>query len=411
MADLNIKSVFDDVCGSLKIDATLAKRLNNYKVKFINKNSDHVAFFGGNLIGVQVIRFTTSDRNDWFNDILEVDELDLEDRLYSLKDVNPEYAISSDVMNLSCLWLAFAVQRNAKLNTKLKEQMMDDIIMILNMKLITSLLFHYFKYPADEAVAKATYAELDYKFTIKQEGSWQKVMEKRTRDILDPKGIHHKTFTKFDKDLDVIYTINDIQGRLRDMIKNIYAVFIRIHQQGSRIGTVSSVVEIDGVESLRDKTKSLGIYTRYLSNILPDKNSLMKEELMQVIIRQSKTMPEKLFRDTLLWMSENTTGKYASKIDAAMNELMLYVFDYLKANKSLMRSTTDIASIIIKLKGTFMSSRNTDASLRKTKSDFEEMVKLATGNKNNNILAAVRTGLMIYIVIRTISMKHYLNNG
>ena len=117
-----IKNTLDDLCAELVIDAKLAKRLNDYKTRFINKNAEHVAFFGGNLIGVQVIRFTTQDRNDWFNDILEVDEYDLEDALYALPAVNEEYVISSDVMNLSALWLVFAIQRNAKLPKALKER-------------------------------------------------------------------------------------------------------------------------------------------------------------------------------------------------------------------------------------------------------------------------------------------------
>lgn len=402
-----IKNTLDDLCAELVIDAKLAKRLNDYKTRFINKNAEHVAFFGGNLIGVQVIRFTTQDRNDWFNDILEVDEYDLEDALYALPAVNEEYVISSDVMNLSALWLVFAIQRNAKLPKALKEQMMFDTIMILNIKLITSLLFHYFKYPADEAVAKATYAELDYKYTIKQQGSWQKVLEKRTNDILDPKGIHASTITKFDKDLDIIYAINDIQGRLRDMIKNIYSVFMEIHQRGVKITTTSSIIETDGVEALKDKTKSLAIYSRYLLSVLPDKNSLMKEDLMQVIERQSKTMPERLFRLTLEWLSDNATGKQAAFIETTLNELLIHAFDYLQANRTLLRNSADLPNLLTKLKGTYMSSRNTDQNLKKLRSDVEKMVTLATGNKNQNVLSAVRTGIMLYLVVRAVSMKHY----
>lgn len=407
--DKNIKAVFDDVCGDLVIDQKLVKRITDYKTKFVNRNDDHVAFFGGNLIGVEVIRFLPSDRNEWFNSILEIDEQDLEDRIYSLPDVNPEYQVSSDLMNLSCLWLVYALGRNAKLPSKIKEQGQFDTIMVLNIKFITSLMYHYFKYPADEDTARATYAELSYRFAIKQYGSWYKVLEVRSKDILEPHGIHGKVLKNFDNDVDIIYMINDVQGRLRDMVKNIYAVFMRIHTQGTRISSSSSIIEHDGVEILKDKTKSLTNYTRYIMSVLPDKNSFMKEDLMQVIERLIKTMPPKLFRQTLEWLSDNYGTKNTAQIEKDINAVMVHAFDYLSGNRSLMRNTTDVVGLITKLKGTYMSSRNTDVALKQIRTDFERITKEATGNKNSNILSSVRTGVMLYIVVRAISMRHYVN--
>lgn len=407
--DKNIKAVFDDVCSNLVIDSKLVKRISDYKTRFINRNSDHVAFFGGNLIGVHVIRFTPADRTEWFNDILECDESDLEDRLYSLPDVNPEFSISSDIFNLSCLWLTYALERNTKLSSRDKENGRFDTIMMLNIKLITSLMYHYFKYPADEEIARATYAELSYRFAIKQYGSWYKVMEVRTQDILDRKSIHYKTLKEFDRDVDINYMLNDVQGRLRDMVKNIYSVFMNIHAQGTRISTTSSILEHDGVEIFKDKVKSLSNYTRYILSVIPDKNSFMKEDLIQVIEKMIKTMPPKFFRLGLEWLSLNYGGKYTNKIDELVTETMAHAFDYLGGNRSLMRNTTDLPGLISKLKGTYMSSRNTDPTLKKIREGFEEIAKMATGSKNSNVIAGVRTGLMLYIVVRAISMKHYIN--
>lgn len=408
--DKNIKAVFDDVCAELSIDSSLGKRLNDHRSHFVNRNSEHIAFFGGNLLGVQIVRFIASDRNDWFNNILECDELDLQDRLYSLDSINPDFQVSSDVMNLSCLWLAHAIERNARLSSKQREESQLNTMMILNIKLITSLLYNYFKYPADEAIARATYDALSYKYTIKQEGSWNKVLERRSLDILDSKSIHAKTLKTFDKDVDIVYMINDIQGRLRDMVKNIYAVFMQIHQQGIRISSSSSMVEHDGVEVLKDKTRSLATYTRYVVGIIPDQNSFLKEDLLQVIEKTLPTMPPHLFRTTLKWMSEAYGSKHTEFFNEAIERLMVHAFDYLNANRTLMRNTTDLPQLITKLKGTYMSSRNNDPDLKRARVDFEKIANLATGNKNNSILSSIRTGLMLYIVVRAISMKHYTRN-
>ena len=412
MSYKNIKAVFDEVCSELVIDEKLIKRLNDYHTKFINRNADHIEFFGGNLLGVQVIRFAPNDRNEWFNDILQVDEYDLEDKLYSLPDVNPEFQVSSDVMNLSCLWLSYAFLRNTKLSIKQKEEARFTIMMILNIKLLTSLMFHYFKYPADREKAAATYAELSYKYAIKQEGSWYKVLEKRSEDILHDNSIHAKALTKFDNDVSIIYMINDIQGRLRNMVKNIYSVFMRIHEQDVRISTSSALIEHDGTEVLKDKTKSLQTYTRYLLDILADANTLVKDDLVNVVTKQIKTMPEKLLRQTLEWLTNNSgSGKHAPLIEESVNLLMIHAFNYLQGNKVLLRNTADMSTLLTKLKGTYMSSRNTDAELKQLRSNFEKIAKLATENKNSTVISSVRTGTMLYLVIRAISMRHYANNG
>ena len=206
--------------------------------------------------------------------------------------------------------------------------------------------------------------------------------------------------------------INDIQGRLRNMVKNIYSVFMRIHEQDVRISTSSALIEHDGTEVLKDKTKSLQTYTRYLLDILADANTLVKDDLVNVVTKQIKTMPEKLLRQTLEWLTNNSgSGKHAPLIEESVNLLMIHAFNYLQGNKVLLRNTADMSTLLTKLKGTYMSSRNTDAELKQLRNNFEKIAKLATENKNSTVISGVRTGTMLYLVIRAISMRHYANNG
>ena len=81
MSLMNVKTIFDTECSHLKFDKKLGALIARYVLDFINKNSDHMTFFGGNLTGVQIVRFTDEDRNRWFTDILGTDELLLEELL------------------------------------------------------------------------------------------------------------------------------------------------------------------------------------------------------------------------------------------------------------------------------------------------------------------------------------------
>mgnify|MGYP000662071918 CR=1 FL=1 len=53
-----IKGVFERVCEHVKFDVALAQRVIEFQIAFVNKNEEHMAFFGGNLTGVHVVRFT-----------------------------------------------------------------------------------------------------------------------------------------------------------------------------------------------------------------------------------------------------------------------------------------------------------------------------------------------------------------
>ena len=405
--DISVKGVFASECTNLDIGLKLIKRLHAYQVGFVNKNEDHIKFFGGNLLGVQVVRFTDWDRDLWFNEILEVVPGPLEDRLLDLPEINENFHVSSDTMNLSCVWLSHAIYNSPKLTDKQKHEAMIDVYLILQYKYLTSRLYRLFRYPADPATAEATYAQLSYKYDIKTYGSWSAMFHARAEAIIAKESIHFRTITMMDDDSKVVYMLNDTQGRIRDMLKNIYGVFIRAHEQKIRISTTSSVVEHDGVEILKDKSKNLLAYGRYLNSVITDKNSFIREELVAIIEKMMHTMPPKLFKETLIWMSNNYRQNGAGAIEEVINETLIHSFDYLSQNRDLVRNNSDLGGLLAKLRGIYMSSRSTDPVLFSLREKAEIIVKHATGNKNNSVIASVRTGVLLYTVLRAMTMKHY----
>lgn len=407
MVDVSIKGVFESECAHLALDAQLAKRIHLYTVGFAHKNQDHIEFFGGNLTGVQVVRFTDADRDHWFTEILQADEGALEARLLALPTVNADFNVSSDTMNLSCAWLLHALLHTKKLSDAQRHQAMIDVVLVMQYKFLTSRLYRHFKYPADRATAEATYAALTFKYAIKQYGSWAAVLNARAEEVISPTGLHRKAIELMDPDGTVIYLLNDTQGRIRDMLKNIYDVFLQVHRQGIKISSTSSLVEHDGVEILKDKSKNLLAYTRYINSIITDRNSFIREELLTVIEKQMKTMPPRLFRESLEWMSDNYRQSGASMIEELLNETLIHSFDYLAENRNLVRNSTDLASLLTRLRGVYMSSRSTDPALFSLREKAEKIVKLATNNKNTSVIAAVRTGILLYLIARAYSMRYY----
>lgn len=404
----NIKSIFDRECAHIKPDKRMMDIVHRYNSSFMNRNEDHVHFFGSNLTGVYPVRFKTTDLYEWYDDVIKVNDAIIKQQITALPSIDPAWVRGTDTMNLSCLWLTHKFYNNKALSEKQRHQGMIDCLMTLHFKFITSLMAHYFKYPVDESVALATYAAMSKKFAIKQHGSWYKVLLDRCEDIISPTSIHRRCIERFDIDAgdgSVQYMITDIQGRLRSMIKKIWAVMEQVRSQDARIMSSGGTLEIDGQMVVRDMVRNYTPYKRYLHEIASDRTRFVKPELIDVVASAMHTMPPKLFGDTLDYCVDNyTKDKHIAEL---YDETLLHAFDYLHHDHSAFARSNDIGTLITKLRAIYMSSRSTDPVLMKMRKHGEEIVKRATKNRNPSTIAAIRTGLFLYCVTRVFAMKHY----
>jgi hypothetical protein len=94
-------------------------------------------------------------------------------------------------------------------------------------------------------------------------------------------------------------------------------------------------------------------------------------------------------------------------IEEIIDDTLLHTFDYISTNKNLNIHPNDLAGLISKLKAVFMSSRSTDPSLLKIRANIETIVIKAIRSKNPSIIASVRTGVMLYLILRAFTMRHY----
>lgn len=404
---LSVKEIFDEECSHVRIDQKFFRKVCEIEARFVNKKQEHIEFFGGTLTGVHVVRFTTDDFDKVFNDLLEVDESILEDRIHALPDINTEWKVSSSIFNLACVWIMHAIENSEYLDAKQKEEGKIRICLYLNYRILTSVLFRFFKYPANPETAAATYAQLSYKYILKAKGSWGAALRFRSEEVISKDSIHYNTIKKLNNDYSIVKMLNDVQGRIKDMVKNIYSVFIKVHEQGSKIVSSNALVETDGEVILKDKTKSLISYTRYIRSVIPDKNSFIRQELFNVITDVVNTAPPHMLTKTLNWLSINYNHIQDDSVEKTIELIMEHAFDYLTENKGVLRNKGDISNILTKIRGTYNSSRANDAKLNQIKESAELMIRMATGSKNASIVSAVRTAFCLYIILRAFTMRHY----
>lgn len=413
--DKHVKDVFNDLCGELSFDNKLGDKIIRYMNSFISKNVEHASFFGGNLTGVYVVKFTNSDRSVWFDEILNINEEELLPRLNDI--INPVYyVVAGDVFNLSCVWLSHMFYKSSKINEKRKNEIMSAIYNVLQFRFITSRLQRHWPYPCSKEVAEATLAAMSNKYAIKQKGTWIKVVQDRSDDIIDMKhSIHRLTIQRMEHDIrntgeSVGYLLTDTQGRNKALLKNIYGLQKQVQESGMRVNSTSSTfIEMDGEAVLKDKANALETYRNYLAGVIPDKPSFIKLDLISIIESSNKTMPVSMFRSTLSWISDSygKGDKGKLEIDEVINKIMTHLLTYLNQNRNAMKNKSDISGLISKMKGVYTSSRSTDELLLSIRDDVEEIVKKATKIKSGPSIAATRTGVMLYIVLRAFTMRYY----
>lgn len=402
-----IKSVFDEICSGLVIDKNWATKLARFRLQFTLRNDEHIEFFGGNLFGVNVVRFTPSDRAFLFEELLETDELYVENELEKLPTIIKKFQVTSDAFNNACIWLLHRIKNEKDLDSKTQHQAMMDVGLIMNYRFFTSLIFGRFKYPANREVATLVYASLSRKFAIKRLGNWNAVFNERVSEIIAKNSIHYRTILYMDDDLAVRYAISDIQGRLRSMATLLMREHMLKSEENERITTSSSSMEHDGQVILKDRERSLSKYLDYIKSVVSDGPGFIKLELVSVIEQLMPTMPPKHFSQVLSYFVSNSNKINRKESDDILDATLIHAFGYLFQNRQLIRSTNDLPQILGRLKGTYSSSRNTDQDLMKLKTSLEKIVKRETRINHAGNIAAIRTGVLLYIVARSLTKEHY----
>lgn len=406
MSANELKSFFETTFPSLVATKELANRLLDFQIRFVTKNQDHMEFFGGNLTGVHIVRFTPSDMDKFFLDVLDIEEEEVKEGLFALPGVNKKHKVASDPFNNVCMYLIH-IFLSSKLPENVKKIGAVSTALILNYRYITSRLFRGFKYPADPQTAIAAYAALNNKFILKRLGTWHAVLEDRTKDLVQEDGLHYKVLLNFTDDKKIKYAITDTQGRVREIFKNVYGEFVKIHERGKKIRATSSTFEFEGEEMLKDKTNGLLAYIHYANSIVEDKNSIIKQEIIDAVCDIVKTASPILLEQTLQWISDNAKFTNQKIIKEFIELVLVHSFKYLQDNKNVVSRSTDLLSLAIILKGVYTSSRSSDEDLYKLRNLGEKIIKKTGLIKSPSMLASVRTVLMLYIVIRVFAMNHY----
>lgn len=401
----NLKEVFRSNAKGLKFDSKLVKRIESYVKSFMVKTEDHVKFFGDNVLGVHTVKFENNvDGAKWFYEVLDVNDSQLKQDIDSLPDINPSFNISSDPFNLSCLWVIHELHNSKSLSSKEKENGMVATMKMLNFKFLTSIINHMFPYKADERIARAAHSALTLKSDIKRVDSWNVLFEERSEFLVSRKCPHWKVVDRFDKDYETVKFVNDVQTRVKSVVKNINQVFYKVHNDDAGINvTRIMAADEEGELRVRDVSNDFTKYLRYAESIIEEPHAYYKDELCDVVCSMVSLVNKDMVKDSILYMSNN--HKYRRAKTAELNEdIAKFTLEFIIENKIRLKSLNEL---LPRLNGVFKSSRVVNRSVLGIKDDALKVVKNAVPGRGESAYLTARNALILYVALRVMSMHHY----
>jgi len=401
-----VKYAFDQFLD-IKFDRAFILKVINYTNDFINKDENSINFFGGNLTGVFPIVWSKVDRNNWINNVLGIEVVDfdiLTEHLYHLPDINKSFKVSSNPINLSCIWIAHHALISDTLNEKEKMALASAAINMLQYKFISSILYNDFKYPANIAIATAVYESLNNRFSLKKAGSWQALIQMRTDEIIADDTLHTHTLRSLDDNISIVKMLNDIQSRLRSIINILNTRFYEYHEKELKIATTSKFSTFEGEKFLKDATNKYISIKTAMDAIVPDVNAFINDDVRRAILLTVNTVYPAYLDNTLKVISKNYFKRiHGVNVHDLVDEILMFSFDVLQKESIPLH---DLGIIGIKMKGVLRSSRLISPEYNKIKKNIAVIIEEANPDITELTLPGTRIGVMIYILIRALVTIH-----
>lgn len=401
--DPTISQAFDEAVWGVTPDAKMAKRVIRYS-NGIASRDDNPSFFGGNLMGVDRIIFYDTDRDRWFDDVLEIDEEYLKDCIEKVPSIGKDWKVTGDVYNLSVVWYVHKCMSTLNMRDPIIHKSAIEALVMLQFKLMTSLYSHWFEKLVDKEAAQAVYSQLSMKFAIKQYGTWGEVLRQRAESFIDRKSVHYDGFNDFSPDDEIIYILSDISTRIRKSLKDHYKVLERVRNDNARIETRSATAMVDGEMIIRDTTNVYTTARNYLLDVSGNESSFIKRELVEVILDIMSTTSRQSLVDVLTAMAREQSTKERQNIEEIIDMTLQHAFNYISTERIRFN---DIGGILWKMKSLYTAARSSDKTILELRERLEKYAKKHTTLRADTAIASVRTSTMLYLLLRALSANIY----
>ena len=140
---------------------------------------------------------------------------------------------------------------------------------------------------------------------------------------------------------------------------------------------------------------------------MADRNSFIVRELAEIVAGCMPKLPYHNMMECLEYMARHSSKLKGDPNVVKLADLTLeHLFDFIASNRSSI-NVNDIATVLTKLRNLYTASRANNDLLLQMRDVGEKVVRKSVKTKNDALVASIRTGAILYLVIRTVTMKHY----
>ncbi|EKD89551.1 MAG: hypothetical protein ACD_33C00045G0018 [uncultured bacterium] len=405
---MKYKEAFDQLYKDVKFDRNLYKKILSNNIDFITKNDEYKNLFGGQLIGCYLVKYTYIDMNNFFNNVLNIDNERVEKAVDSISTINKSFKISSDSVNLTCYYIAHRFLTNKDLKEKDRIQYAEEILTYFNYRTLVVICSNYFIYPISESQALTLFEKLSNKYLIKKLKNWNEYCKYRSTEYIKSKYL--SLLLKLNDDEELANAINDLFIRTKDTLKNIYKDFIDMQENDDIIKNKKNVItDVEGKEVIVDKLNTPESYYIYLEGMLSDKNNFIKDTYMDVTVNIIKNLSFNQLKELLDNMYEYMYKDKDSynKITILYKEILINAILYLQKNEYSLHKKSNILTVMNFLVGNLLYARGTDLEINEIKDKSHKLIidvykKTINKKLSDKVLNNLKNGLYVYIVLRAI---------
>jgi hypothetical protein len=138
--------------------------------------------------------------------------------------------------------------------------------------------------------------------------------------------------------------------------------------------------------------------------VLQDRNSFIKTELVDVVSEAMTGVDTKHVVEGLEFLQTNYGNQKYPFIVQLVDDVLIHAFDYIQSKGY---RATQIDVIIAKLRFLYTASRSVNEVVLKIRDEGDLIVKESVSSSNRDVLAAVRTAIFLYVVLRTLTRDYY----
>ena len=400
----------------ITITPTTVQNMSFLVTRFETRGSAHPLTLNSQVFGVHPIAFKDEDRAAFF-DLFGIREDALKKIVAKIPSINPNFIVASDPFNLLAVWVVHLSYALVK-NKAQQEAFALDVMKYLYYRFFTSLVNHFFPHGANERIMQATIDGLTMKYDIVRFGTWKRVIEERSKDLLGKQSIHLNTLQTGRPDDKYLYVITDTQTRIRDRVKNIVSAYYEARASGAEVRGQAAIAEGEEEKFLVEHVSSLdAMVTNVFAEVL-NVRTFVEPRLVADVSRQfsainAASLSHFLQRVSLLTKEQATAKQLDMDIithrdgtrTVGMRKLTRDIIQ--GAYRYAIRNRIPLdrkAELYIRLKNVYASSRISDASINSVKDRAGILVEALTDTNRQATKASMRLAYISYVILR--SFKH-----